>query len=64
MNLVQFALRRPPTGHVLATAHDMAREHRILSALAGSSVAVPVVIRTVRYADRLGEALIARGADD
>jgi biotin transport system permease protein len=26
--------------------------------------AVPVVIRTVRYADRLGEALIARGADD
>ena len=28
------------------------------------ALAVPVVIRTVRYADRLGEALIARGADD
>jgi biotin transport system permease protein len=26
--------------------------------------AVPLVIRTVRYADRLGEALIARGVDD
>ena len=23
-------LRRPPIGHVLATAHDMAREHRII----------------------------------
>ena len=26
-------LRRPPLGHVLATAHDMGREHRIISAL-------------------------------
>lgn len=34
-------LRRPPTGSVLATAHDMAREHRILSALAKSAVPVP-----------------------
>ncbi|MHA7838680.1 MAG: phosphotransferase family protein [bacterium] len=34
-------LRRPPTGAVLATAHDMAREHRILSALGGSAVPVP-----------------------
>ena len=25
-----FVLRRPPLGHVLATAHDMAREHRII----------------------------------
>ncbi|GAA3239478.1 phosphotransferase family protein [Actinocorallia longicatena] len=28
------ALRRPPLGHVLPTAHDMVREHRVLSALA------------------------------
>jgi aminoglycoside phosphotransferase (APT) family kinase protein len=28
-----WALRRPPTGHVLPTAHDMAREHRIIDAL-------------------------------
>ena len=34
-------LRRPPLGAVLATAHDMGREHRILSALEGSEVPVP-----------------------
>ena len=28
-----FVLRRPPLGHVLESAHDMAREHRIVSAL-------------------------------
>jgi aminoglycoside phosphotransferase (APT) family kinase protein len=37
-------LRRPPLGHVLATAHDMAREHRVISALAGSPVPVPAVV--------------------
>jgi aminoglycoside phosphotransferase (APT) family kinase protein len=36
-----YALRRPPLGHVLATAHDMAREHRIISALEGTAVPVP-----------------------
>jgi aminoglycoside phosphotransferase (APT) family kinase protein len=36
-----FALRRPPVSHVLATAHDMAREHRILSALRPTPVPVP-----------------------
>ena len=34
-------LRRPPLGHVLATAHDMAREHRIISAIGSSTVPVP-----------------------
>jgi aminoglycoside phosphotransferase (APT) family kinase protein len=34
-------LRRPPTGAVLATAHDMAREHRVISALAPTPVPVP-----------------------
>jgi aminoglycoside phosphotransferase (APT) family kinase protein len=34
-------LRRPPTGAVLATAHDMAREHRVISALDPTSVPVP-----------------------
>jgi len=37
----QFVLRRPPTGMVLATAHDMSREHRILSGLGPSPVPVP-----------------------
>lgn len=36
-----FVLRRPPLGHVLATAHDMAREHRIISAVGSTGVPVP-----------------------
>lgn len=36
-----FALRRPPTGGVLSTAHDMGREWRFLSALAPTAVPVP-----------------------
>ena len=28
-----FALRRPPVSHVLPTAHDMVREHTIITAL-------------------------------
>ena len=35
-----YVLRRPPLGHVLESAHDMGREHRIVSALAGSGVPV------------------------
>lgn len=35
------ALRRPPTGGVLSTAHDMKREWRFISALAGTAVPVP-----------------------
>src|SRR5437763_1235307 len=31
----EWVLRRPPLGHVLATAHDMAREFRVITALAG-----------------------------
>ncbi len=38
-----YVLRRPPLGHVLASAHDMGREHRILAALAGTAVPVPPV---------------------
>ena len=29
----QWALRRPPVGHALPTAHDMSREWRIMAAL-------------------------------
>jgi aminoglycoside phosphotransferase (APT) family kinase protein len=38
-----WVLRRPPLGHVLATAHDMGREYRVLSALAQTAVPVPDV---------------------
>jgi aminoglycoside phosphotransferase (APT) family kinase protein len=39
-----WALRRPPLGHVLATAHDVVREHRIISALAPTPVPVPTPV--------------------
>ena len=34
-------VRRPPLGHVLATAHDMGREYRVISALQDTAVPVP-----------------------
>jgi aminoglycoside phosphotransferase (APT) family kinase protein len=37
-------LRRPPVGEVAATAHDMGRERRVISALAGTAVPVPRVL--------------------
>lgn len=37
----RWVVRRPPLGHVLATAHDMTREHRVISALHGTPVPVP-----------------------
>ena len=37
----RYVLRRPPLGAVLATAHDMGREHRIISAVGNTSVPVP-----------------------
>lgn len=36
----RMVLRRPPLGHVLATAHDMAREHRIIAAVGRTNVPV------------------------
>jgi aminoglycoside phosphotransferase (APT) family kinase protein len=40
----RWVLRRPPLGHVLATAHDMGREHKILAALGPTDVPVPPVV--------------------
>ena len=39
-NGARYVLRRPPLGHVLASAHDMGREHRIISGLSHTSVPV------------------------
>jgi len=36
-----WALRRPPLGKRLGSAHDMGREHRVKAALAGTAVPVP-----------------------
>ena len=37
----RWILRRPPLGATLGSAHDMAREHRILTGLAGADVPTP-----------------------
>jgi aminoglycoside phosphotransferase (APT) family kinase protein len=39
-----WALRRPPLGHVLPTAHDMQREFRVISALAPIGIPVPTPV--------------------
>jgi aminoglycoside phosphotransferase (APT) family kinase protein len=39
-----LVLRRPPLGHVLPTAHDMSREFRVLSGLAGTRVPVAPLV--------------------
>ena len=51
----EVILRRPPLGHILPTAHDMAREYRVLSALEGTAVPVPRMLH-------LGDADSALGA--
>ena len=39
----RWALRRPPLGKRLGSAHDMSREHRVISGLQGTPVPVPPV---------------------
>jgi len=43
-----WVLRRPPLGHVLPTAHDMAREYKVLTALTPTAVPVP---KTIGFCD-------------
>src|SRR5262245_56839543 len=49
-----YVLRRPPLGHVLATAHDMGREFRVISALADTAVPVPRALLLCTDEDVLG----------
>lgn len=42
----RWVLRRPPTGHVLQSAHDVVREAKIISALEDTAVPVPRVLGT------------------
>lgn len=67
----EVVLRRPPTGSVLPTAHDMAREHRVISALAATAVPVPATLHLCTDPEVLGapfyvmqkvEGVIAAGA--
>ncbi len=40
----RWVVRRPPLGHVLPTAHDMGREHTVISALGPTDVPVPPTV--------------------
>ncbi|HEY2043200.1 MAG TPA: phosphotransferase family protein [Jatrophihabitans sp.] len=59
-----WALRRPPLGHVLPTAHDMTREYRVISALHASAVPVPEPVALCTDPDVLGEAFYVMGFVD
>ncbi|MCR4514136.1 phosphotransferase family protein [Aeromicrobium sp. 50.2.37] len=47
-------LRRPPTGALLPSAHDMTREVRVQRALHGSAVPVPRIVHLEEGAELLG----------
>ncbi|WP_149562911.1 phosphotransferase family protein [Streptomyces cacaoi] len=50
----RWVVRRPPLGHVLATAHDMAREYRVITALRDTPVPVPGTVLLCEDEDVLG----------
>jgi Predicted aminoglycoside phosphotransferase len=50
----EFVVRRPPLGHVLATAHDMSREFRVMTALGPTSVPVPSTYALCEDPDVIG----------
>lgn len=69
----RFVLRRPPLGQVLASAHDMGREYKIISALAGTDVPVapalglctdPAVNGSPFYVMAFVDGVICRSATD
>jgi aminoglycoside phosphotransferase (APT) family kinase protein len=49
----EVIVRRPPLGHILATAHDMVREYRVMTALAETAVPVPRTILVSQAGDGL-----------
>ncbi|GEE01385.1 acyl-CoA dehydrogenase [Gordonia spumicola] len=49
-----WILRRPPVGKLMATAHDMGREHRMMSALGPTPVPVPHMYAFCDDVDVLG----------
>lgn len=50
----RWAVRRPPLGHVLPTAHDMGREYRVISALGVTAVPVPPTVLHCDDPDPIG----------
>jgi aminoglycoside phosphotransferase (APT) family kinase protein len=54
-------LRRPPTSHVLPTAHDMGREYRIIHALGPTPVPVPAALGLCTDPDVNGQPFYVMG---
>jgi len=50
----EVVLRRPPLGHILPTAHDMVREHRVQAALEPTPFPVPRMLHLGRADGPLG----------
>ncbi|AEW93266.1 MULTISPECIES: phosphotransferase family protein [Streptomycetaceae] len=50
----RWVVRRPPLGHVLATAHDMGREFTVISALHPTAVPVPEPVLLCQDEEVLG----------
>ncbi len=50
----RWVLRRPPSGAFLPSAHDVKREHTVLSALAGTAVRVPRTVLMCEDASVIG----------
>lgn len=48
-------LRRPPTGHILPTAHDMLRESRVIGALGPTGFPVPGLIAVESTGSLIGQ---------
>jgi len=59
-----YALRRPPTGGVLATAHDMSREWRFISVMAPTTVPVATPLAYCGDADVTGAEFYVMGFVD
>ena len=60
----RYVLRRPPLGRVLATAHDMGREHRIVSAVGSTNVPVPPALGLCLDDDVIGAPFYVMGFVD
>jgi aminoglycoside phosphotransferase (APT) family kinase protein len=69
----RVVVRRPPLGHVLPSAHDMAREYRVISALFATGFPVPRPLRLCADPDLIGapfyvmeyvDGVVLRGAGD
>ena len=60
----RVVLRKKPPGTLLPTAHQIEREHRVLSALAGSGVPVPDVFALCEDATVIGTAFYVMGHVD